>query len=220
MTEVLTKEQAFATLMAMVGEVFNRKLKRETAQAYWAALEHLDEAELRRAFGRAIQECKFMPTPAELIELAGRKRNVEAEAALAWQVVRQSIDRYDYTVATIDFGPRVNAVIANLGGWDTLCNAKLTELDNPGWLRKRFDETYQAYADLPVDSLRGEPLRGGLPADWRGGGSHVVVSIAGQPVTKRLSSSGSSEVAALVRELADWRWSPIRETAYDPGGER
>ena len=202
MTEQLSKRQAFGTAMALLSATFNRALTGPALEGYWMALEHLDEADLKRAVTRALAECKFMPTPAELIALSGHARNTAAECATAWETVRRSIDRYDYTVGTIDFGNRTNAVVANLGGWDTLCKASLAELDNPGWLRKRFEEVWSSFANLADESLRGDPLPGALPASWMGGRPNVVVQVPGQPSFKRLPGNPHA-AAALVRELAE-----------------
>lgn len=207
MTHELTKHQKFVAAITLLANTFNRDVT-PALEGYWLALQHLEEADLKRAVGRALAECKFMPAPSELLALSGKARNVEAECATAWQTVRRAIDRYDYAVGTIDFGNRTNAVVANLGGWDTLCKATLGELDNPGWLRKRFEEVWQAYADLPEDSLRGPPLVGALPAQWVTGVPHVVVQVPGQPEVKRLAPAGTNEVSALVRELAEAKGAP------------
>jgi hypothetical protein len=208
MTHELTKHQRFVAAMTLLANTFNRDVT-PALEGYWLALRDLDETSLKRAVGRALQECKFMPAPSELLALSGKGRNVEAECATAWQTVRRAIDRYDYTVGTIDFGNRTNAVVANLGGWDTLCKANLAELDNPGWLRKRFEEVWQAYADLPEESLRGEPLPGAiLGRHWVTGIPHVVVQVPGQPEVRRLAPQGAGEVSALVRELAEAKGAP------------
>jgi hypothetical protein len=204
MTETLSKRQVVGTAMAMLAATFNRELSTGALEGYWQALQHLEEADLRRATGRALQECRFMPTPVELIQLSGKARNVEAECATAWQTVRRAIDRYDYTVGSIDFGNRTNAVVANLGGWDMLCKANLAELDNPGWLRKRFEEVWQAYANTTEESLRGDALSGALPDRWVTGVPHVVVQVPGQPEVKRLPPQQSEGgIGELVRNLAD-----------------
>jgi hypothetical protein len=204
MTEQLDKRKTFATLLALLGATFNRQINAQLTEGYWLALQHLDEQDMKRAAGRALQECKFMPTPAELIQLSGKARNIEAECAVAWETVRRAISRYDYLVGTIDFGNRTNAVVANLGGWDTMCNATLDELDNPGWLRKRFEEVWRAYADFPEESLRGDPLTGSLPPNWVTGVPHVVVQVPGQPVVKRIAPpEPEGGIGELVRGLAD-----------------
>jgi len=143
-----------------------------------------------------------MPSPAELLSFV-RQNNPTADAAKAWGIVRRSIDEHDWDVSTIDFGPLVNAVIRNIGGWDTLCQARLPELDNPGWLRKRFEEIYLAFRQTDPRSLRGEPLDGKLPPSWRTP-KHVLVPMDGGPAQLRLTGpSPAGEIQAIVRDLAE-----------------
>ena len=49
-------------------------------EGFCLALADLSESELRRAVGKALCECKFMPAPAELREFAGRVQLTEGEA--------------------------------------------------------------------------------------------------------------------------------------------
>jgi len=186
----MTKQEIFGTSIAVLAATFNREIGSAGIEGYWIALQTLSEAELASATKRALAECKFMPSPAELLALAGRRHpDASAQAVLAWSAVRKAIDVHDYLVATIDFGPLVNAVIRNLGGWDTLCTATLPELDNPGWLRKRFEEVYAALAPTPAGQLQGDPLPGKLPQNYRGAG-HAVISIAGDKPRLRLPAPG------------------------------
>src|SRR5262245_21150530 len=172
----MTRDKCVSAIVGMA-TTFGRELPALALDGYWHALRDLDEQQLGRATARALREHKYMPSAAALRELAGAAApSVEVGAMIAWQAVRSAIDRHDYLVASIDFGPLVNAVIRNLGGWDTMCRATLTELDNPGWLRKRFDEVYQAFACVPADRLHGDPLDGALPAKYVGG-AHVLVPV-------------------------------------------
>src|SRR5690349_19358502 len=132
----MTNREAFVTALAVLGATFDRKLSAPAVEGYWLALSDLTEDDFKAAMKRALAECKFMPSPSELLAFVRKKPDPAAGAMLAWQAVRKAIDVYDWNVGTIDFGPLVNATIRNLGGWDTLCRATLPELDNPGWLRK------------------------------------------------------------------------------------
>lgn len=202
----MTKRDAFVAIMELLGETYNRQLTTGMLDGYWLVLEDLSEADLRHATRQAIATSKFMPTPAELLAVVRPPRNAAADVINAWQVVRKAIDKYDWNVGSIDFGPLVNAVIRNLGGWDTLCKATLPELDNPGWLRKRFEEVYQALSSQDPTALHGDPLEGKLPPLYHDP-IHVTVPIDGSPPRKRLEANGVSDarasIAGVVRDLAD-----------------
>lgn len=202
----MTKKEHFASVMTMLAETFGRSLTDAMLDGYWLVLEDLPEEELRGAARKVLATQKFMPSPAELLAVARPPRNPNADVVQAWQVVRRAIDKHDYLVATIDFGPLVNAVIRNLGGWDTLCRATLPELDNPGWLRKRFDEIYKALATAEPTTLHGQPLEGALPPKWVNP-THVVVPLDGSPPRLRIEANGASDarasIAAHIEALAD-----------------
>lgn len=197
----MTKKEAFATMMQMLGETFNRQLSSGMLDGYWMALEDLSIDEIKDAARKAAAECRFMPVPAELRALVRAPKNVAADVVQAWQAVRKAIDKHDYLVASIDFGPLVNAVIRNLGGWDTFCRARLPELDNPGWLRKRFEEVYRALSTAEPTTLHGEPLQGALPPKWQDKPNHVIVSLDGAPTRLRIEANGTSDARASIAEL-------------------
>jgi hypothetical protein len=201
----MTKREAFVSVMQMLSETFNRPLSPGMLDGYWMALEDLETPILAAAAKRAIVESKFMPAPSEMLALAGRAPESPDLAAMrCWDVVRKAIDKHDYLVRSIDFGARVNAVISNLGGWDVLCRAKLTELDNPGWLRKRFCEAYEAFANTPVYRLRGDALAGALPPKWNDP-RDILVPIEGEPHPLALPAVNPEvrkHVEALAEELS------------------
>lgn len=202
----MTKREVFATSLAVLGATFDRKVSPPLIEGYWLVLEHLEESEIALAMKKALATCKFMPAPAELLALARPPRSPDVDVVQAWQVVRKAIDKYDYLVASIDFGPLVNAVIRNLGGWDAFCRATLPELDNPGWLRKRFETVYKSLVTADAQTLHGEPLEGALPLKWDKP-THVVVPLDGKPPVLRIEANGVSDarasIAAHVTDLAE-----------------
>src|SRR5262245_58121363 len=109
----MTKREAFVALMELLGETYNRALTSGMLDGYWLVLEDLTQDEMKAAAKKAIATSKFMPSPAELLAFVRRAPNPAVDVIHAWQVVRRAIDKYDYTVASIDFGPLVNATIRN-----------------------------------------------------------------------------------------------------------
>ena len=203
----MTKREAFVVVMTMLGETYRVTLTDAMLDGYWLVLEGLGETELKAAARAALaRPSGFMPSPGELLAFVRPPRNAAADVINAWQVVRKAIDKYDWNVGSIDFGPLVNAVIRNLGGWDTLCKATLPELDNPGWLRKRFEEVYSLLCTSDSQSLNGEPLAGNLPPLWQDP-LHVIVPVDGSEPRKRLEATGANEakasIDAVIKDLAN-----------------
>lgn len=164
-------------------------------EGFWMVLGDLTDDEFAVATKRAMTECKFMPAPSELLTLAGRGH--DAGAAEAWEAVRRAVDVHDYT-ASVDFGPLVNAVVRNLGGWDRLCRLDLEALNV--WARKEFERVYAAFSPKDPASLNGEPHIGAFK------GRLIPIRIGGKLPIRRIEAAPGTMLAEtrnLVRELAD-----------------
>ena len=168
----MNTEQATAAAITMLSEYFRQPLTDAAAQAYIIGLEDLTPEEIETSTKRAIRECKFMPSAAELLAFAGKggPKEIEAAGVHAWEAVRQAMDDYDYTTS-VDFGPLINAVCHNLGGWQFLCDATTRALV---FIRKDFERVYAMMADARPGSLHGDPLRGAFA------GPAVRIAVAGQ----------------------------------------
>ena len=192
-------QQAIATAVTTLSETFRQPLTKAGAMGYVIGLDDLTHEQLAVATKRAIREAKFMPTPAELRALAGANeaRALEQAAAEAWEAVRTAMDRHDYTTG-VDFGPLVNAVVRNLGGWRWLCDQRLSALP---FVRKDFERVLWLFAGKPAESLHGEPHAGAF------GGPTVQVRIGpvapDRPALPPRMLDGAADVRNLVAALAD-----------------
>lgn len=203
----MTNREAFATALAVLASTFNRVLDPAAIEGYWLALGDLDEGEYKAAIARALREIKFMPTPAELLAFARPPRNIAVEAAEAWEAVKGAIQRYDYTVATIDFGPLVNTVLRSMGSWEWLCEQGE---DAMVWRRKDFDRLYEAFASRP-EAWRSTPLIGCLEGRLSDGyDRNVRVAIAGKMPPLALEAA-PNPMQDLVRKLAAAKSTPPAE---------
>ena len=193
----MANRKAFTAMMAMLGETFRRDLTEPMMDGYWMALEDLTEDEFRAAATRAVRECKFMPAPSELRAFVRQPRNVESEALEAWEAVRGAIDKHDYT-DSVDFGPLVNAVVRNLGGWYRLCDLKLEQLDV--WTRKEFERVYGEFAHKDPSTLHGDAHIGAfnkVPVRIAIGGVKPLPQLEPPP------TNGAGSVRQLIRDLAN-----------------
>lgn len=190
----MKNREAFATALAVLGNTYDRKLTGPAIEGYWIALSDLSEDEFARATKKALSASKFMPSPSELLAFAGHAPpDHEADAVEAWSVVRACVDSVDYT-GSVDFGPLVNAVIWNLGGFARLCELGLTELNV--WAKKDFERVYCELAEKNRAALRCEPFIGFLrqpPKRIAIGGKMPPLALPAAP----------NPVSDIVRELAD-----------------
>lgn len=189
----MSKQDTFATIMETLAENFRVVLTTPATRGYWMVMEDLTEGEMAKAAKATLGSCKFMPSAAELITFSGRGRSAAFSAAEAWGAVRAAIDKHDYTTS-VDFGPTVNAIVRNLGGWLRLCD--LTREDLDVWTRKEFERIYLEFADKDPGILHGEPLSGAF------GGAPVRVAIGGKLPPLQISAP-ANPMSDLVRELAE-----------------
>lgn len=194
----MSSEKEIIACVTLMASTLRQEVTPAMLSGYVLALSDLTEAQMRRAVGRALCECKFMPAPAELRIFAGVGNDLVAEMAEAWGAVRSAMDRCDYT-NSVDFGPLVNAVIRNLGGWQWLCTQSLNELV---WRRKDFERVYEAFRPKAIETLQGAPLAGAF------GGPPVRVAIGGVTPLRQLTGKGRNQVLDVVRELADGKAAP------------
>lgn len=197
----MTNREAFATALAVLGSTFDRKLSGSAIDGYWIALSGLTETEFAAATKRALMECRFMPSPSELLACSGRSRNVAADANEAWEAVRSAIDQHDYTTS-VDFGSLVNAIIRNMGGWLRLCDLGRDALDV--WSRKDFERLFVEFAAKDPATLRGDPHGGKF------GGAPVRIEIGGKMPPLRIAAAPNA-ASAIVRELADAKSDTSKE---------
>lgn len=185
-------KQTFSDGMTALGIALGQAVDQPMRAVYWQFLRDLDLDDYQRAVNEAGRSLKWFPKPSELRELTGE--SVKADAAEAWGAVRLAMDRHDYTTS-VDFGPLVNAVVHNIGGWRQLCDTSIPDLE---WRRKKFEEVYAAYRMKPTDEIPrgGEYLKGAF------GGPPVRIQIG--PVKTPLAlPEPPMPTNGVVRDLAN-----------------
>ena len=136
----MPEKTTIAECVAILCEAFGRKPTKNTYKAYELGLEDLTDDQCRSATHLALkQAAKFMPTPAELIELA-RTNGVsyEAQAALSFEELENALSNNRPSLMS----PVVAAVARQIGGFQRLYDMPLDEFGT--WKRKDFIQTYIA----------------------------------------------------------------------------
>ena len=190
MTADMSRDKAFAATLGILASTFRQQLDAAAIEGYAMALDDLSLEDFRAVCKRALKECKFMPTPAELRALVGldAKSALKSDIAIAWERVRWARRHHSYTTG-VDFGPLVNAVIRTMGGWVTFCEWNDDVLES--FERRKFSETYEAFVGKVELGDISRPLRGEFAGMER-------VPIAGRMLPEpRQQLSGSARVEML-----------------------
>lgn len=150
------REQA-AVMIGALSEAFREKPTAATYMGYEMGLDDLPLDTIKRAVTRAMRECKFMPSVAELRELAG-VTSVADSSVIAWGIFAEARRVHGYYRSVTFDDPVLNATVRGIGGWMRCCEMPDDEFN--AYLPKRFQETYRALARNGVSVERGAGLVG------------------------------------------------------------
>lgn len=185
-------------LVGALGEAFNRAISKATLEAYRIGLSDLPYEAVALAVQNSLRTSRFMPTPAELRELAGEVQGKD-RGVLAWDTVLRSIGLGAYKHVTFSDGV-INATIRSLGGWPTFIS-RYASAEDEKWLRKEFVETYAVQCKRPLSAEAAAPLPGLLEKQVRNGQvvdaepvlicvDYPVENLGYQPLRPHLQAAG------------------------------
>ena len=129
-----THDAAVANCVGILGATFGVEADALLIEAYSLGLSGLVASEIEYATGVAIQRCKWMPKPAELIEFS-RTRGVscEAQAAIAFEELDSALARNQPETMS----PIVAALCRQLGGFHHL-RTNTSNSEFYVWKKKEF----------------------------------------------------------------------------------
>lgn len=133
----------FQSKMAMLGEMYDKKMTGALLDGYWMVLCNMSDEEFVGSIKAILSGRKFasFPKPAEILDFA--KPDLESIATIAWSDVERAIykaGKYE----SVSFEDRVvNSVIDALGGWVFVCSQDISEMK---WLKKEFVKLYSIHS--------------------------------------------------------------------------
>src|SRR3990167_543645 len=133
-------------VIASLLETFGKEVTPMILMGYWMGLDDLPLQVVKDAVSKAVRAFKFLPTVAELRELAGVKAvPPEALGAEAWErVMREIRDTGSYGNPVFD-DPNIATAINRMGGWQSLCGGRESEWLHK-WGKKEFISEYSSVA--------------------------------------------------------------------------
>jgi hypothetical protein len=163
--------EEFIRFLTALAASFGREADEPTCMAYEIGLSDLPLAACKAAMMRGMRECKFMPSPAELRELAGVQKP-QQRAVLAWEALDGAVCDHGY-YRSVDFDdPVINATVRNLGGWERICSLEGDEYTK--WFRKEFERVYLALMAVGVGPDQAAPLLGHFAKQNSGNGQPIA----------------------------------------------
>lgn len=137
--------------------IFNHDTTKEVIQAYVRVLSKYNFDATKKAIAWAVENCKFFPKPAELIERISPAPTREDADAIAGRAI-EAIKRFGWNnskEAQLFIGPEGWKAVSRCGGWRTLCEGREDQL---GTLRAQLrDQSLAVLNDREVS--RRESLR-------------------------------------------------------------
>lgn len=191
-------------VVSALASAFNREADEALFLAYTMGLSDLSVASINKAATRAMRECKFMPTPAELRELSGELKLTD-RAEIAWACFDRAVTQHGGYRSVCFDDPAINATIQNLDGWTACCEMPAHEFDS--FLRPKFLKAYEAHcrAGRGAGSLAGTFARENALGGY--GGSRVVLittglkALPGMPLLKQEDAKPRQSIASGLLEL-------------------
>lgn len=145
-----------AQCIGMLAETFGRTASGPMIDGYRIGLTGLTPQAVKHATAFALQKCRFMPSSAELREMAGEIK-IEDRAERAWLAFDSAISQHSVYKTLVFDDPVINAVVRSLGGVGLIIEMTDEEYQ---FFRARFLKAYAALARSGVSGEAAEPMIG------------------------------------------------------------
>lgn len=156
----------FMAVMTMLGVAFRVEASAHRISLYADQLSDLSIEQLKVAASRAVQECKFFPTVAELRRFVFGA--VEDRALVAWAGLMQASSRVGaYRSVRVEDGAAAMALSVVFGSWPEFCAAE----DGPSLAMAR-QEFLAAYRQFSLSGMTAPRVLMG----WSSGDPAVVLA--------------------------------------------
>ena len=126
------------------------KITPEALDLWWASMRDWPLDEFQKAAMHLSKTCEFMPNPYHFAQL--RKQAGEQACGDAWAAVVQ-VNRYSRIGREHLLTPRIERIVAAMGGWSALAMTRTEELP---FREKRFKELWEEFGET-------EEARAALP---------------------------------------------------------
>ena len=142
-------KQKFIEVMGTAAALFDVDLEKKGPvylDVYWQCMKPFSDQEVARAFGVAMQTLKWMPRPADILEIISGAPS--GKAFEAWNCMVTAMGFVGAYRSVVFEDKTIHAVIEAWGGWVEVCKLSTQELR---YKTKEFQELYNMYKNQPID---------------------------------------------------------------------
>jgi hypothetical protein len=135
--------EAFAALMAGVGELYGKSLSPQLIAIYWEGLKDFAFAEVKAAVNTHVRNPdtgQFMPKIADVVKFI--EGNTITQAMRAWQKVLDAVRLVGTYQSVVFDDPLIHCAISDMGGWQSI--GLISDADLP-FKAREFEKRYQSY---------------------------------------------------------------------------
>jgi hypothetical protein len=144
-------KKRFATALAVMGEVFQKKPSDSLTEIYWKTLQDLSIETFERACSTIINARTItgtFPLVAEIREAAGGgKQSLGLRTIEAWDKLEYALRRHGYYDSVIFDDPIIHAILRSWGGWVEWSGNRDMKEEDLKWVRKDFEKMYAALSN-------------------------------------------------------------------------
>lgn len=168
----MINKDVFNNNMQGLSMLFNYKIDKVLMTIYYRALQELTDEQFTYAVNKLVQSSKFMPKPAEILEVA--RGNNEAKIESAWQMLVKAINVIGMYEDVQFEDEYLAGAVHLLGGWLALC--EMTEED--------FKYAHVTFRKVYGQARRMEPFRGivSIENEQKGYGHRELAIVSGKGI--------------------------------------
>ena len=134
--------------MALMCEIFDKKLSQQALELYWQTLSGYSDEQCRTAFDHILKYSKYFPKPADIIEAI---EQTSSPGSISPSEARIQIENWLYNGGPEPQHPIIQAVIKSYGGWERL---GMTNYQDLKYLLRDIEARFEALSARPADTFQ------------------------------------------------------------------
>ena len=137
-------KKEFAQMLIATAELYGKSLSSMAINMYYEVLKSFDYVIVNKAFNILVRQSKFMPKPAEILEVIENKQSSDVLAILAYNKLIQARKEIGPYQSVIFDDPIIHRIVEQHGGWPAVC-CMSKEDEQYTAFKKNFVQEYKSF---------------------------------------------------------------------------